>query len=1007
MLRSLLFVVVLLLPCVTALPSGVRDAERAVRMEAGSAERLSESLGARQIGQVDSNRLAVAHAQPGHLDRDRAAASTGKQRIPPFTDAQGIVTEPRQRRDEIFPAVVAVNSTLAPTSSEDAPALTIVFETANGTESNVALAPPSKRWGQTATYLPTHNVILVVGGQTSLSGEITNDVYALDVADMSAASIGSNSSAQSWQRLSSDGLPAHAFAAASSVVDPTDGVERLWIVGGVTQNCALDAPAYVWSAPVGNVTAGKWEAVYTDNGVVPRRRRGAKAVTVTAGNSTSIMVSGGSYDASTCETTNGSYMGVDMWTLSSASSSSSSSTTATMATSETAHVGIDITGTAYAAVQSLALDPRMRGFSLTDYTTVTLPANGTCGEKVLFLGGQDERGRMAPLDRFWVLDTATGDWEHWNATGLIPAGRMAHTAVATADRKVIIHGGYLQDPARYKTDNEPLSEVFILDPSQTPARWDAAVWTSESSRPPQLAYHSAVMADDVMLVSFGRVSDGPAASYAGQSFLKASSSDSQVHYLDTSTMQSAGGLTWSTSTAGVAQARQAVANSASAAAAASAAVAPIAAEQAAPVTAPATSPAAQVAPVEASPAVVSPPVEPSPDAAAPAPAKASTEVDHSSPATAKVAPSSDTNTAPPTNSSHTGAIAGSLLGAAAIAAAIGGIYAYRKRKEAAAYNLGRADPFNGGSGGADTRADLARFHANVGGGADEEKGPYVSSLYLQPEEMRDVPLAAGAAVATAGAGGWSARLKRAASTLTKPHAAAGEDRYTAAPKPVITLRNGTPSRNAADAAELPDDFIASLVADDEPLGRGDLLLPTHGGERKLTMHPNASRASLASLASVSSLESGAAASHFSYPYLAAMHRGASPLSYNGAESGVHRVRVILGTPESCYDQMRMSPGDVVSPFHLPNNPHTSPESLFLDFDPSSAHAKLDDEEEDSDDLDTTVAMDGVSVVAAGVHTPVFPWSTPAIAAPPPAKINTASASMLRSQRTGLRVTNAC
>ncbi|SPO32367.1 uncharacterized protein UTRI_02924 [Ustilago trichophora] len=982
MLRTLL-VAVFLLPYVTALPSAVRGAaERSSRVEQGSAGDVSQSsrhAHQRWKSQVES-RFADSTPQPGYLDRDRPASSLkGKRRD---LDAQGVVGQTRHRRDEVFPTVVAVNSTLTTTTSSPGNGsdgtLTIVFETANGTETNVALTPPTKRWGQTATYLPAHNVILVVGGQTSLSGAITNDVYALDVSDMSPASMASNSSAQSWQRLSSDGLPAHAFAAASAVVDPVDGLEKLWIVGGIAQNCALDAPAYVWSAPIGNITAGKWSAVYTDNGVTPTRRRGAQAVALRSGNSTSIMISGGSFDNTTCASTSGVYQGVDMWTQTSSSSATSTSTGI-----ETAHVGIDMTNTAYASIRSLALDPRMRGLSLTDYTTVTLPANGTCGSKILFLGGKDQSGSLAPMDRFWALDVATGDWEHWNATGLIPAPRLGHTSAVTPDGKIIIHGGYLQDPTHFTTNNDPISEVFVLDPHQSPARWDAAVWTAESVRPPSLAFHSAVMADNVMVVSFGKAGDG-VSGMAGQSFVTAGGGG-QVHYLDTATMgTSGGGMTWSTSTQGVAQARQAMANAAAAAAA------PIAA----PVTAPPAPAPVQQAP-EAAPATMAP-VETTPEAAAPAPAKASTDADNT---TVSPNPASSSNSTPPppppsTSSNHTGAIAGSLLGAAAIAAAIGGIYAYRKRREAAAYNLGRAEnaPDN-------SDADLARFHN--GGSGDEEKGPYVSNLYLRPDDMHNV---AATGAGAAAAGGWSARLKRAASTLTKSHSNSatleGEDRYTAAPKPVITMRNGAP-RSGQPKSDLPEDFITSLVDDESPfvisdsIGRGELLHPIDGGEKKLMMHPNTS------LATVSSISSGgAAASHFSYPYLSGMHRGNSPMSSHNDTT--QRVRVILGTPESCYDHIRMSPGDVVSPYHLPRNPHASPESLFLDFDPNQAH-------HEDDDLDTTVSVDGVSAapeVTMVTSTPMFPWSTPVIAAPPPAKIN-ASASMLRSKRTNLRVTNAC
>ncbi|SNX82090.1 uncharacterized protein MEPE_00796 [Melanopsichium pennsylvanicum] len=968
MLRSILIVLVLVLPRVTALPSGVQNVRRFVGVETGFSISVPEPT---HPYQQSESRFADPATQPRYLDTSGSTFLKEKRRA--NSASQGIMRQSGWTRDSVFPTVAPINSTsintnatsmISPLSNSDQ-TLTVVFEASNSTtETNLTLpSPPGRRWGQTATYLPAHNVVLVVGGQTSLSGAITNDVFALDVADLSAESVSSNSTAQSWVRLSSEGLPAHAYASATVMVSPNSGEEKLWIVGGITQNCARDAPAYVWSAPVGNMLTGKWEAVYTDDGTTPIRRKGAKAVSVPSANGTSVMVSGGTFDQTTCAETNGTYGGIDMWS----GSSSSSSISVTSPISTTAHVGIDMTSTTFAAVSSLALDPRMRDFSLVDYTTALLPPTPTCNSsRIIFLGGKTKSGTLAPLSRFWALDLSTGDWEHWNATGLIPSPRMGHTAVVTSDGKVIIHGGYLEDPAEFTVDNDPVSEVFILDTQKMPARWSAASWTSESTRPPAVAYHSAVMSGQVMMTSFGKVSGGPVGSYAGQSFLQSSSGSGMVHYMDTATLSDAGGLTWSSSIAGVAQARQAIS-------AATSAAAPVASVQASPATSAAP---VQQAPAQASPAATAPSGDSKPDAAAPAPVKDSTASESDPSPTTDPAPAAAASSAAQPSSNHTGAIAGGLLGAAAIAAALGGIYAWRKRKEADAYNLGKSESAIG-NGNSTSEVDLAKFHDG-----DEEKGPYVSKLYLRPDQVAAV--GAGAAVA----GGWGARLKRVASTLTKTNsrgaAVEGEDRYTVAPvKPITTLRNGAPrGTQACWNGKLPEDFIASLAEDDSPfvtlpLSRGELLRPNSEGELELK-HGNASQASLAT---VSSLK---AASHFSYPYLSGMHRTTPSLHSDS------RVRVILGTPEH---EFNLSPGDVVSPYHLPHNPHTSPESLFLNFN---------HDHEDEEDLDTTVSMHGASEVNT-VKTPMFPWDTPVITAPEPAARNV---SMLRARPSGLRVTNA-
>nr|QBH67588.1 hypothetical protein UEMT_2054 [Ustilago esculenta] len=724
-------------------------------------------------------------------------------------------------------------------------------------------------------------------------------------------SLNSSARAQSWRRLSSDGLLAHAFAAASTTVDPVDGTEKLWIMGGTTQNCAQDAPAYVWSASVGNTTAGKWSAVYLENGVSPSCRRGATAVTFASTNATSVMISGSKFDASTCASACSSYVEVDLWCQSSSSSSYSLYAISSKST-ETTHVGNDMMGTAYALVQSLALDPCIREFSLSDYMTVFLPANGTY--------------------------VATGDWEHWNAAGLIPAGCMGHTAVVTPKGKVFIHGGYLQDPSKV--------DIRVVKASTA-----CVPLCGDGGR--------------VMVVSFGKPSDGPAASYSGQSFLAAGST-TPMHYLDTATLMDAGGLTWSTSAAGVAQARKVVANTASAAA-------PI---QATPVTAPSTLTSVrqtpEASPIQESPAT-SPLVEPNPQAATPASTKASVNVEN------KPNPNIDVSgntAAAPTGSSHTSAIAGSFLGVATIAAAVGGIYAYRKRKKVAAYNLSHTD--TGNSGNSD--ADLAGFHMG-----DEEKGMRglsVSKLYLRPDEMKEVPLIAAAA---GGVGSWSARLERASGMLTKSNstnATVEEDRYTAAPKAVMTLPNGAPLAQmmGGEKTDLLDDFITLFIVEDEPLYGvsdaqplvcGELLHPLNDSRMETKLDLMQSNTSRASLATVSSIDSHTAASHFSYPCMSGMQRGSPHLWYNETNTDIQ-----------CF------------------------QSLFLDFDPNQIHLN-----HNKQDLDSTISINSVSTAPNPIQALLFPWSTPTVAAPSPTKISDSttetSSSMHRSKRTSLRITNAC
>lgn len=909
-------------------------------------------------------------------------------------------------------------------------------------------AGPGPRWGHSAAYLPGSQVVLFVGGQVpswnnASAGMVTNDVFAFDVSALNSSAAGNSSAA--WSRLSSVGLPPHAFAARAVTHDPAHLDERLWIIGGATSDCSQDAPVYSWSAPAGAWRNGTWSApAISSNASVPVRRRGARAFQVpselgTKGaeraaarqrGGTSFMVIGGTADGSTCapaanETQEADYFGLDIWTGNGTTAGRSAAAAALPADDD----GMSI--------RSLALEASMKGMPLVDYATVLLPANASTNssDRVLFLGGRDANHTLASLASFWALDLASGRWEQWNATSAgetqdLPTGRVGHTASRMPDGRILVHGGYTtleQDGVRRNATNE----AFVLDPSVTPARWSRITGFGSA---PARAYHTAVWAGEVLVLGFGQAVDGfaPANHTVARPANSTNAADangdvavvasSAVHFLDTA---APGGWRWSDSIADVVSAR----------------MRPTAVATETPTTEalPTVTP---VAPVAVPKVAAAPKKQAAPEAAAsPAADDAQTEdsvsdatpVDSSSQtgSAAKVAvvpdapvastaadapPSSDSSSS--SSATKSGAIAGGILGAAALAATLGGLYAAHKRREAARDDDG-LNEFFGKDGEMLQRP--------------EERGPPVSSLWLsQPMAWAATAGKGLKRQATNASEAFRARRRRNSATpsdasdpfadeYTSPSGARGFEVLRNVPaRGRLSMRRqqreAEASLEEATPRALPTAFITSLVADDEDQralyevgrtvggGRGASGLeaqhPTHSLLTPPMEHYDRSmNRSSESLASVGSI------SHFSYPYLAAMHRpslagasssaGASPRSnVSGSYYDSAAVSPRDGARRDSLGASGMSPSESYWPT-MPGAAALTPtwqrdeadarDAVFV-----SQLAAADGEELEemcaSDVADAaSTALDAPSdpaAWAAGNASPMFPWERPTPSAVP-------------------------
>jgi len=381
---------------------------------------------------------------------------------------------------------------------------------------------PSKRWGHSSTFLngtiqDKQSQLLFIGGQVDRSGQITNDVWSLDITALtnpSPSSSNSTSDSNRWSRLSSSNLPPHSFS--SSVLLPkTHAAKReedeLWLIGGLTLDCSKDSPIHVWKNSTGWKSPGSIEEA-------PLRRKGAVGFNVPANlgkqknsNNTTdgqikmngVMVLGGVSDSSTCYSSTNSttnekspkevnYFGLDIWSQKSSTSTKSNASS--------------ITPTS----RSLSLDSRMKSLSLVDSSSVLIPVHQSSSSKspshdprIAFMGGKQLDGQLAEFNNFWVLELSTGNWEKWitipsnstEASKTYPKGRTGHSTSMTKDSKIVMFGGYLNESTK------PSNEIWVLDIKENPAQWSKLEFEDEKVQ--ARAGHTVNMIEEVMIVGFG------------------------------------------------------------------------------------------------------------------------------------------------------------------------------------------------------------------------------------------------------------------------------------------------------------------------------------------------------------------------------------------------------------------------------------------------------------------------------------------------------------------------
>lgn len=224
------------------------------------------------------------------------------------------------------------------------------------------------RYGHSAVYIPSQEKVLFLAGQLAQAGlYITNDVLALSTTSAYPSATNPD------EADLSTGLPPHAWAATA-----VDDAERVWMIGGVTQDCGTNAVAYVLDH------TSKWQPVSVKPRAPPRRRQ-AQAVPFynSTSGQTDLLVFGGIAEQYTCSLDTVGYMGIDRWRTNQADTSARITTT---------------------AWDSRRADAGSFAPPVSDYAAAIVK------DSFLVLGGQTAAGELVELDRVLRFDLASERW---------------------------------------------------------------------------------------------------------------------------------------------------------------------------------------------------------------------------------------------------------------------------------------------------------------------------------------------------------------------------------------------------------------------------------------------------------------------------------------------------------------------------------------------------------------------------------------------------------------------
>lgn len=418
-------------------------------------------------------------------------------------------------RDRAQQYQLAGNSNLSPYNTKEpyastatSKSLAMSFILGNATDSyhpisNEELAYPG-RVGYISIYLPsfilsasdTGPAILYIGGQIDSTGTyITNDVMMFRPMKPYQSPASQVPNPQLLPFLS-NGLPPTAWGSGG-----IDHQGKLWVIGGVVEDCHHTALAYVRDLKEGSLANWtSWHHHGTNS--TTKRRRQTRAVRVIR-NSTSYHPQHSPLTSKDSRVTTSSLISnqstthghAEFWILGGVSDPYTCSKTLL------GHLGVDKWDTQKSTVDPLQLDC-VRGNQSTclrppiaDYSVTSLSHDA---QKIIYIGGQLVDGSFGKMDVLFVLDTLHEKLEYVSAAGVTPSPRRAHASIMIPSFGVtLVHGGL--SPTQNVT-----SDAQILNTTSIPWKWTQLKVTKESHPPPNRAFHSMhLVSSNVILISLG------------------------------------------------------------------------------------------------------------------------------------------------------------------------------------------------------------------------------------------------------------------------------------------------------------------------------------------------------------------------------------------------------------------------------------------------------------------------------------------------------------------------
>ncbi|KAF0501623.1 kelch repeat protein [Gigaspora margarita] len=150
--------------------------------------------------------------------------------------------------------------------------------------------------------------------------------------------------------------------------------------------------------------------------------------------------------------------------------------------------------------------------------TATLLSNGL----IVYIGGtNDDPSPEINMNLISIYNTNNGTWSLMNATGDPIMARQSYAAVLNKNGFIVIYGG-----AANNYTVAPNPALATLDTNSMPYKWSAKQFNSVYA-PPPLAYHSAQLVGDYMIIAFG-------AGLLNAKFDLATAPNNNIFILDTS-----------------------------------------------------------------------------------------------------------------------------------------------------------------------------------------------------------------------------------------------------------------------------------------------------------------------------------------------------------------------------------------------------------------------------------------------------------------------------------------